>query len=188
VDSPDIIQEPVAETCAHCHARLTAEMITGTERRQVFAIPVPRLEVTEHRASIYPCAACRGTTRAAFPEEVTSPTQYGPRVHATTVYLNAGQLIPGDRVAETRHDLFQVDLCPAPIAAIGARKATELRPRWDHIETLIVAASVRHLDETGFRGPDAGATCCLDRGADILSGIAPARPVCLQLRRVPWVS
>jgi transposase len=151
VDSPDIIQEHVAETCAHCHARLTAEMITGMERRQVFDIPVPRLEVTEHRAPIYTCAACRGTTRADFPEEVTSPTQYGPRVRAAAVYLNAGQLIPEDRVAETIHDLFQVDLCAATVAAISARKAVDLQPLLDRIETLIVAAPVRHLDETGFR-------------------------------------
>lgn len=151
IDSPDSIQDHVAETCAHCHARLTAERVTGMQRRQVFDIPVPRLEVTEHRAQIYTCAACQGTTKADFPQEVTSPTQYGPRVRAAAVYLNAGQLIPEDRVAETMNDLFQVKLCPATIAAIGICKAAELQPLLDRIETRVVAAPVRHLDETGFR-------------------------------------
>ncbi len=88
-------------------------MITGAEKRQVFDLPEPRLEVTEHQAMIYCCAHCRGQTTAGFPEGVISPAQYGPRVRAAAVYLNVQQLIPEDRVAQAMADLFgAARLCP----------------------------------------------------------------------------
>jgi transposase len=46
----------------------------------VFDLIERPLIVTEHRASIYRCARCRGVTRAAFPADVVGPTQYGERI------------------------------------------------------------------------------------------------------------
>jgi|ERR1700722_1917225 len=151
IENPDIIKRHNATNCAHCRAKLTAEMVTGVLKRQVFDIPEPKLEVTEHQASVYTCAGCAGLTKAAFPEDVVSAAQYGPRVRAAAVYLSFGQLIPEDRVAETMRDLFDVGLCPATIAAMGVRKASELMPFSEVIAALVAAAAVKHLDETGFR-------------------------------------
>lgn len=151
-DKPDIIRRHTATCCAHCRAKLTAAMTTGVEKRQVFDLPEPRLEVTEHQAQIYTCEQCHGTTRAAFPEDVTSPVQYGSRVKAAAIYLNAQQLIPEDRVAEVMGDLFGAGLlCPASIASWSAAKAEEVKPFVDHVAALADHAPVRHLDETGFR-------------------------------------
>jgi transposase len=72
----------------------------------VFDLPERPLVVTEHQASIYRCAHCRGETKAAFPEAVVSPTQYGERIRAAAVYLNVQQLIPEDRTAQALSDLF----------------------------------------------------------------------------------
>ena len=152
VDNPDIIKRHNASSCAHCQAKLTAAMVTGVEKRQVFDLPEPRLEVTEHQAQIYSCARCHGMTKATFPEGVASATQYGTRVKAAAIYLNAQQLIPEDRVAEVMGDLFGAGLlCPASVAAWGAAKAEELKPFEAHIAAFVVQAPVRHLDETGFR-------------------------------------
>src|ERR1035441_1288041 len=60
-DKPDIIRRHNASSCAHCRAKLTTAMETGIEKRQVFDLPEPRLEVTEHQAQIYTCAHCCGT-------------------------------------------------------------------------------------------------------------------------------
>jgi transposase len=46
--TPDFVHRHKAESCGTCQHGLTAGMIKGVERRQVFDIPVPRLEVTEH--------------------------------------------------------------------------------------------------------------------------------------------
>jgi transposase len=91
-------------------------------------------------------------TRAAFPADVTAPVQYGPRIRAAAIYLNAQHLIPEDRVGEIMHDLFgALRLCPASIVAWGEQKAREWAPVEAHIATLVAVAAVRHLDETGFR-------------------------------------
>ena len=64
------------------------------------------LIVTEHRASIYRCARCRGVTRAPFPDGVIGPAQYGGRIKAAAIYLNVHQLLPEDRAAQALSDLF----------------------------------------------------------------------------------
>src|SRR5208282_1888960 len=68
VAKPDVVERHEAQACRHCLAGLTAAMVKGVEKRQVFDLPEPRLDVTEHQAMIYRCACCRGLTTAAFPE------------------------------------------------------------------------------------------------------------------------
>ena len=151
-DTPDIIERHEALVCDHCQAGLTEAMHTGLEKRQVFDLPAPRLEVTEHQASIYTCACCQGVTKAAFPQDVSAHVQYGARIKAAAVYLNAQQLIPEDRVSEILQDMLGAGLlCPASIAAWSTKKAAELAPFETHIAALVATAPVRNLDETGFR-------------------------------------
>jgi transposase len=127
-------------------------MVTGVERRQVFDLPEPRLEVTEHQASIYRCQHCHGTTKAAFPDTVTASVQYGSRLRATAVYLNVQQLIPEGRVCEAMADLFATaSLCPASVVAWTGKAAEAQAPVVAHIAARVEQAKVRHLDETGFR-------------------------------------
>jgi transposase len=152
VAKPDKIERHEVTSCEHCQAGLTAGMATWVEKRQVFDMPQPRLEVTEHQAHIYTCACCCGVTKAAFPPEVTAHVQYGSRIKAAAVYLNAQQLVPEDRVGDIMKDLFGAGLlCPASIAAWGEKKAEELVPVAAQIAALVAKAPVRNLDETGFR-------------------------------------
>jgi transposase len=152
VAKPDVVERHEAQACRHCLAGLATAMITSVEKRQVFDLPEPRLEVTEHQAMIYRCAHCRGQTTATFPEGVISAALYGPRVRAVSVYLNVQQLIPEDRVAQAMADLFgAARLCPDSVVAWGKRKAEEFEAVVAGIAALVAQAAVRHLDETGFR-------------------------------------
>jgi transposase len=152
VADPDRIEPHEAERCRHCRAGLTRAMIVEVAKRQIFDLPEPRLEVTEHRASIYCCAECGRRTTADFPEGVTSPAQYGPRVKAVAIYLNVQQLIPEDRVAQAMQDLFGAGrLCPASLVEWGKKKAVEWAGVAAQIATLLAEAPVRNLDETGLR-------------------------------------
>jgi transposase len=65
-------------------------MATAVERRQVFDLLEPRLEVTEHQVPIYTCACCHRVTKAAFPAEVSAHVQYGP---LNTLSTTPGTLI-----------------------------------------------------------------------------------------------
>ena len=154
---PDRVVEHTAERCAHCQARLLPESKIGEEKRQVFDLPEKPLIVTEHRAAIHDCSTCGRRTRADFPEGVVSPAQYGERIKAAAVYLNAQQLVPEERVAQVLQDLFDAAAaCGASVANWVRRKAEALAPLYRAIGDCVAASRVRCLDETGFR--IAGAT------------------------------
>jgi transposase len=153
VAEPDrIVEHAAARVCGQCRARLLADSRIGEEKRQVFDLPETPLIVTEHRAAIHRCPACRRLTRAAFPEGVVSPAQYGERVRAAAVYLNAQQLVPEERAAQILADLFgATGACGASVASWARRKAEALATVYRGIGACVAAAPVRCLDETGFR-------------------------------------
>jgi transposase len=137
--------------CLGCGEALSVEQARGHQKRQVFDLPQPVIEITEHRAHLCWGPACGTTTEAAFPAEVTAATQYGVTVTALVVYLQAWQWIPEDRLAELRSDVFGVEVATATIATMGHRKAQELAGLAEHIEQQVKQAAVKHLDETGYR-------------------------------------
>src|ERR1700674_2506544 len=152
VADPDHVVRHEASACCHCGSPLAPKSAIGVEKRQVFDLPERPLVVTEHQASIYRCAHCRGETKAAFPEAVVSPTQYGERIRAAAIYLNIQQLIPEDRTAQALSDLFGAPLiCPASIVAWVRKKGEDLRQVYACIGERVAEVKVRHLDETGFR-------------------------------------
>ena len=69
-----------------------------SDKRQVFDIPQPKIEVTEHRAPEKKCPCCGELTRGVFPEHIRGPVQYGERVQALTAYFAHQHFIPVDRV------------------------------------------------------------------------------------------
>src|SRR3954451_18141186 len=94
-ETPDATINHYPAICAACGEPLTAAMAIDHVARQVFDLPEPRpLIVTEHRAHGCRCAACGVQTRAAFPDGVTAPVQYGPRIAAFVLYLLHYQLLP----------------------------------------------------------------------------------------------
>jgi transposase len=152
VVGPDRIVRHEASHCRHCQALLELGMARGVEARQVFDLIERPLIVTEHQAAIYRCARCRGVTKAAFPEGVVGPTQYGERIKAAAIYLNVQQLIPEDRAAQALSDLFGAPaLCPASLTAWVRKKAQDLERVHIEIGARLAKEKVRHLDETGLR-------------------------------------
>ena len=152
VADPDAVVRHEACACGHCGSSLDPMAAIGVEKRQVFDLPERALLVTEHQASIYHCAQCRGVTKAEFPDGVVSPTQYGERIKAAAIYLNIHQLIPEDRVAQALNDLFGAPLiCPASVVAWVGKKAGELGEVYKAIGERVAEAKVRCLDETGYR-------------------------------------
>jgi transposase len=152
VAEPDFVVRHEARACERCCSPLAANSTISVEKRQVFDLPERLLLVTEHRASVHRCAHCRSVTKAAFPEGVVSPAQYGQRFKATAVYMNVQQMIPEDRTAQTMSDIFGAPrVCSASVVAWVAEKAKELTPVYQRIGERVAGEKVRHLDETGYR-------------------------------------
>ena len=152
VETPDATVDHFPETCVTCGEPLTAAMATDHVARQVFDIPEPKpLIVTEHRAHSCRCAACGTQTRAAFPEGVAAPVQYGTQIAAFVLYLLHYQLLPEKRLAQLMADLFGVHLVTATIARISQDCAQRFQGFANAVRDGVAAAPVKHMDETGFR-------------------------------------
>ena len=151
VATPDKVIEHFPPICGGCGNGLSPAHATGHQKRQVFDLPQPVVEVTEHRAHSCWCPRCGSETQAAFPADVTAATQYGRTVGALVVYLQAWQLLPEDRLAEVMRDVFGVEVATATIAAMGQRKAQEFAGLAEQIEQQVKDVAVKHVDETGYR-------------------------------------
>jgi transposase len=151
VEKPDhTVRHPV-ERCAGCGRSLADQAPTRIERRQVFDLPEPKLEVTEHQAEIKTCT-CGCVNRAAFPPEAAAPVQYGFRIKSVAVYLKEYQLLPFDRLTEILRDLFGCHtFSEGTLANLVAACSQRLEPVDAAIRDLAAKSEVVGFDETGVR-------------------------------------
>jgi transposase len=106
--------------------------------------------VTEHQAEIKICSCCNKQVTALFPYGVNAPVQYGNVVKSYAIYFQQ-QFIPEDRLQETFNDLFNIDLATATLNHFSETMYEALEIFENNVLSKIKTASVKHLDETGFR-------------------------------------
>lgn len=151
VEKPDRTVLHGVERCAGCGRSLAPQAPDRVDRRQVFDLPEPKLEVTEHQAEVKTCA-CGWVNRAAFPPEAAAPVQYGLRVKSVAVYLKDYQLLPFERLTEILRDLFACGtFSEGTLANHGAACSRRLEPVDEIIRAQAAAAAVAGFDETGVR-------------------------------------
>ena len=150
VAEPDTTLHHAVTHCEACATSLETVTAEAYEERQVFDIPLPRLEVTAHRAEKKRCS-CGHLTTAAFPPEVTGSVQYGARIKAVAVYLNQYQLIPYARVAESLASLYGVSLCEGSLFSCNQHVYEALEDTEMQIKTALQQQQVLHVDDSGIR-------------------------------------
>lgn len=140
-----------AGRCGHCQGGLHGAQRAGFERRQVFDLPEKiSVEVTEHRAEVCTCRSCGKKVKAAFPEGVVAPVQYGERIQAMVIYLHTYQLLPCERLGEFFGDVFGCPLSPGTVCASLKKAGARAGPVHDAIRAAIIQALFIHCDETGL--------------------------------------
>ena len=93
VENADEIVVHHAVACRRCQRQFSIGDVGNiVSKRQVFDIPAPRLEVTEHQLGEIEC--CGEKYYGAFPPEVENPVQYGTRIKALSVVLNNDYRLP----------------------------------------------------------------------------------------------
>ncbi|NOQ76726.1 MAG: IS66 family transposase, partial [Methylococcaceae bacterium] len=147
---PDIIESYAVTQCELCAASLESTFADGYEERQVFDIPLPKIDVTAHRAEKKKCTSGHITT-AILPSEITASVQYGTRIKAAAVYLNQYQLIPYARVEESLESLYGVSLCEGTLFNSNQKVHENLEETEGQIKSALQQEAVLHVDESGIR-------------------------------------
>ena len=149
-DHPDHTVVHAAHECQGCHRSLDDHTLVEVQRRQVFDVPPPaQIETTEHQAQIKLCPHCGQLNKAAFPEEVRAPVQYGSRIKAIATYLREYQLLPSQRTCDLLRDLFGCGLSEGTLVNILEAASKRLREPVARIAQAIADAPVANFDETG---------------------------------------
>jgi len=151
VENPDVVIIHVPASCDGCGLSLNQVDGVCAEKRQVFDIPRPKIEVTEHQALEKQCPCCGERSRAIFPENVRGPVQYGERVQALTAYFAHQHFIPVDRVCEIFEDVFGIAISPGTCSNVNEKLFRQLESFENGLKTYLLAARILHFDETGMR-------------------------------------
>ena len=150
IEKPDRTERHRVERCECCDRSLAACPPDGIEKRQVHDLPPLRLIVTEHQAEIKRCS-CGHLNKAAFPEGVNAPVQYGSGVKAAAVYLKNYQFLPYERSCELLGDFFGCPMSEGTLANLIGECHERLEAPVQQIKAQIAQAPVAQFDESGSR-------------------------------------
>lgn len=151
VKTPDRIIDHLPLNCGQCGDTLeSAKKISG-ERRQVFDIPVLKINVTEHRSHKKCCGRCKFITAGAFPADAYQTVQYGPRSKSLMVYMSQYQLLPYARLKEFFVDLFGQSISEGTLVNVNQEMHSKLEKTEKRIRGLIIKSGSLHVDETGYK-------------------------------------
>ena len=150
VAEPDQRVELRPRQC-RCGASLIPQDSVLVERRQVFDLPEPKLEVIEYQQYAIACPCCSALCKADFPAEVRAPVQYGSGVKAFAVLLSNSFSLSYSKISQLFKDLYGYPingntLFRANIDAYEALAASE-----ELIKAQLCQAAVAHADESGLR-------------------------------------
>jgi transposase len=150
VADPDRIEVHRPGQCQCCGRPFTADdPYEVIQRRQVFELPEPKLEVTEHQLGQTTC--CGVAQCGSYPAGVSAAVQYGPGVRALITLLSIDHKMPLEQISQIFEDLYGYDLNSGTTLDTLERGYT----RAAALEAVTMArlqdADVVHFDETGLR-------------------------------------
>ena len=150
VETPDQIVVHHIESCPCCQkvfSSLDVEQIQ--QKRQVFDIPEPKLEVTEHQIGIITC--CGQQLKGTFPQAVAQPVQYGSKIKALSVLLNVDYKIPFEKIEQLLGDIYNCSFNESTAISSNITCYNALESAEITIKNTILKSQVAHFDETGMR-------------------------------------
>ena len=150
VESADKIEIHHACSCSECGRAFNESEVEGIiGSRQVFDIPTPKLEVTEHQIGVIKC--CGKIHQGEYPAGVESPVQYGSRIKALSVFLSIDCKISFKRVSKLLSDLYGCKYNESTTESSIKRCYELLEPTEYYILDRIQESKIAHFDETGNR-------------------------------------
>jgi transposase len=148
--SPDKIVICAPNTCS-CGHEFTKVQMKLSEKRQVFDLPKPKLEITEYQIFKANCPMCGLVHKGIAPQGVNAPTQYGDGVKSYATLLNIHYKLPFKKIQSLFKDLFGYPINESTIYAATQTCYDKLQQSEEIIKSKIIQCNVVHADETGLR-------------------------------------
>jgi len=150
VADPDHVVPHAPERCA-CGFDLSQVPKRIEQKRQVFDLPEPKLEVTEHQLQSCTCPACGQEQVGQFPESVPARVQYGYGVRALSVLLNNSYQVSYSKIRRFFCDVFGYELNESTQFRANQECYEALASSQERIRRELLQSPVNHFDETGLR-------------------------------------
>ena len=148
--NPDKIIKCTPDSCT-CGHKFTNGQFVLAEKRQVFDLPQPKLEITEYQIHKANCPSCGLEQRGVVPEGVNAPVQYGNNVRAYVVLLNVHFKLPFKKIQLLFGDLFGYAINESTVYSASQQCYNKLEESEQIIKSKIAGGEVTHADESGIR-------------------------------------
>ncbi|MBL0708137.1 MAG: IS66 family transposase [Sulfurimonas sp.] len=150
VATPDTTEILLPSTCSCCNGSLKNIDSSKFEKRQLFDLPSVKMQVAEYQAHSIECKECHTLNKAEFPENINATTQYGDKLKSFISYLNAYQMLPYERIAETIEDLTSHKMSTGTIYNFLNTHYESLQKFEVALKESLLKEEVLHSDETGI--------------------------------------
>lgn len=139
-----------ADLCT-CGADVQEVEVEKLEIRQVFEMEQPEIAVTEHQVEVKICPICQKVVKGVFPQGVTAPVQYGPKVKAAILDLNTHHFLSYERINIFFEDWFGQTISGGLIYDSLQKGHRILQGTYrTGLVNALLAQKVLHGDETGL--------------------------------------
>lgn len=149
--NPDFVKVHPVEKCRHCGESLEKIAPKKVIKRQVFDIPILKIQVTEHQGEVKVCPCCNGESRAKFPDEAKASLQYGVNLKSLASMMMVYQFIPYKRLSEFFGDVFGQSVSPGALNKIFGKLYDHLEGYENAVKEKLKESAVVGFDETGMR-------------------------------------
>ena len=148
---PDFTVIHKHEICG-CGCNLKGTKTQKVQTIQVFDLPIPKVQVTEHQLEVKICPECHVKSSPSLPAGIThAQVQYGPNIKAQAAYLSNQHLIPLRRTCEILADFYGAKVSSGTLGRWLLEAYHLLKPFEDQVKEAIIGSRVANFDETGMR-------------------------------------
>jgi transposase len=143
----------IPQRCAKCQAALPHT--AGPEDpvptwHQVAELPILAAEITEYQGHFRTCPCCGEVNHAPIPADLRTHS-IGPRLTAALSYFAGSHGVSKRGIEEIAVEMFHAPVALGTVANLEQEVSAALAPSHQEAVAAIVAAPVKHLDETGWK-------------------------------------
>jgi transposase len=138
---------PARCPCGACLEAQPVDAALAPRRHQVWELPEPKAEVTEHRQVAKRCPECGKACWGQLPPDVPRTGQ-GPRLEAAVVLLTGSYRMSKANAASLLRELWGVPISSATVSAVEARLTSALSRAMKEILKAVLRAAAINVDET----------------------------------------